>query len=251
MVKQYYFRNKGLVLPRCFAKNISRQCFSLTTLIDPRSFSLDINLSSTFLLCQSYSNIRLDRPHVRPNQFASTRCYFWFRYFPWFFHPHFLQLPNHLMHTMVRVSWIGLKGKASFQLICFHCLSNHHGTSHSFRCPPGQLIQTWIGKQVMKIISAATSERVILTCFDQLDFIPSRGPVPLQAWIDTYEAVKSLGLIPDIPPSILTNGIVTYPIGTNTGPEGACSWTTNHCFADDIHDAPVNHIGVSFDVSSA
>jgi hypothetical protein len=103
----------------------------------------------------------------------------------------------------------------------------------------------------MNILSAAAAQHVILICYDQNEFISSRGPAPLQVWIDTYTAVKSLGLIPDIPPSILINGIVTYPIGTNTGPEGACSWTTSHCFADDIHDAPTNHIGVSFDVSSA
>lgn len=76
----------------------------------------------------------------------------------------------------------------------------------------------------------------------------SSGPAPQQRWIDTYNAAKAAGRIPGIPPSVLVNGLPTYPAGTS--PASACSWTLTHCFGKfDVVDAPTGITGLTFDVS--
>ncbi|GAA5967823.1 hypothetical protein JCM3765_001893 [Sporobolomyces pararoseus] len=77
----------------------------------------------------------------------------------------------------------------------------------------------------------------------------TKGPAPKPEWIAKYNEAKAAGKIPAIAPSTLdATGNIAYAPGTNTGPNGVCSWTVAHCFGEfDVSDAPDGMYGVSFD----
>ncbi|GAA5870927.1 hypothetical protein JCM16303_001632 [Sporobolomyces ruberrimus] len=77
----------------------------------------------------------------------------------------------------------------------------------------------------------------------------TKGPTPKAEWIAKYNEAKAAGKIPgDAPSTLGADGNIAYAPATKTGPNGVCSWTVAHCFAeDDVSDAPDGMYGVSFD----
>ncbi|GAA5973755.1 hypothetical protein JCM11641_005118 [Rhodosporidiobolus odoratus] len=77
----------------------------------------------------------------------------------------------------------------------------------------------------------------------------TRGPVPKNEWVATYNAAKAAGKIPAFAPAFLNGaGVPQYAADVETGENGVCSWTMAHCFGDnDVYEAPDGMYGISFD----
>lgn len=77
-----------------------------------------------------------------------------------------------------------------------------------------------------------------------------RGPLPLPAWVATYERVKLAGLIPAVPVTTMRNGNPAYDAGVDM--RQACSWTVGQCYNPyDVVDAPRGVFAVAFDVCAS
>ncbi|EPQ30263.1 uncharacterized protein PFL1_02379 [Pseudozyma flocculosa PF-1] len=75
---------------------------------------------------------------------------------------------------------------------------------------------------------------------------PPESSLPKE-WIDRYNEKKAAGLIPNIPPSLYSEGtgVTGYPPGTDL--KAACSWTLSKCDTGDLWLAPENSVAITFD----